>query len=158
MVPPGEYIYFHCNGGTKVVDTVGELNDYRNFGTISPSLPTSWACHAWHDSTVSSSTSRMGSTSVSSFWTDKSSSNSAPTTNGIYYHDTADRASNVLILNTVTKLQEGFTDREFTWAHEDHRVTQPLGISSDQAVGKMVSTNIIVNFLVMYCNITNAKK
>ena len=78
--------------------------------------------------------------------------------NRLYYHDTSDRAGNVLLLNTVEQNREGFTDREFQGANSARRALHLLGHPSERDLGDMIRTNMIVNFPVTFKDDTNAKK
>ena len=109
-VPKGDEIDLHCNSGTKVVDTVGDLNGY---GTV------------WFDETGIANILIIIMSRVTHRHRIIFDSNGGnffrmvmPTreiifqlsANGLYYHDTSERAGNVLLLNTVEQNREGFTD------------------------------------------------
>ena len=100
----------HCNSGVKVLDRVGNLPVY---GTV------------WYEPTGIANILSM-SRATKTFWViiDSEGGNFFRmvlpdrevrfqlSRNGLYYFDAADRDNSVLILNTVMKNREGFTQRE----------------------------------------------
>ena len=56
--------------------------------------------------------------------------------NGMYYFNTAERESSVLLLNTVSDNREGFTRREYEGDQETQRVMHLLGFLSERYFGE----------------------
>ena len=77
-------------------------------------------------------------------------------TNGLYYHDTVDRA--IVLFKTVTENNEGFTLREYEGAKAARRALGLVGYPSERDFTNMVSSNMIVNFPVTPRDIKNANK
>ena len=77
--------------------------------------------------------------------------------NGLYYFDAADRENIVLLLNTVSKNQEGFTWREYEGAQESQRAMHLLGFPPERDFESMVRSNTIVNCPVTFSDVKNAK-
>ena len=77
--------------------------------------------------------------------------------NKLYYFDAADRENSVLLLNTVSDNQEGFTRREYEGAQEARRAMHLLGFPSERYFENMVRSNMIVNFPVTFDDVKNAK-
>ena len=65
--------------------------------------------------------------------------------NGLYYFDATDRENIVLLLNTVSENQEGFTRKEYKGPREPWRAMHLLGFPSERDFENMVRSNMIVN-------------
>ena len=52
--------------------------------------------------------------------------------NGLYYSDGTDRKNIVMILNTVSENQEGFTPREYEGPREAQQAMHLLGFQSER--------------------------
>jgi hypothetical protein len=155
-VEAGKEIDLHCNVGTKIVDTVGDLNGY---GTV------------WLDPTAIANIIGMSRASCRyRIIYDNTNGNFFRlimpnreilfqlSPSGLYYHDAADRMENVILVNTVAKNREGFTNKEFQGARAARRASQLLGFPSDRDFGNMVRANMIVNCPVTHHDVSNAKK
>ena len=77
--------------------------------------------------------------------------------NRLYYLNSVDIESSVLILNTVSENREGFMRGEYEGAREACREMHLLGFPSEQDFGNMVHSNMIVNCPVTFDDIKNAK-
>jgi hypothetical protein len=62
---------------------------------------------------------------------------------GLYYHDTMNRA--VVMVNTVEKNREGYTDRAYGAAKQARRALGMVGYPSEKYSKHMVSSNMIRN-------------
>ena len=78
-------------------------------------------------------------------------------TNGLYYFYATDRENIVLLLNTVSEKREGFTRREYKEDWEERQAMHLLGFLSERYFENMVRSNMIVNCLVTFDDVKNAK-
>ena len=78
-------------------------------------------------------------------------------TNGLYYFGSADRENSVLMINTVSENQEGFTRREYKGSLEARRAMHLLGFPSEREFENMVCSNMIINCPVTFDDVNNAK-
>ena len=63
----------------------------------------------------------------------------------------------MLLLNTVSENREGFTRREYEGVREVQRVMHLLGFLLERQFENMVCSNMIVNCLVTFSDVKNAK-
>ena len=73
--------------------------------------------------------------------------------NGLYYFGAADRENSVLLLNTVSENQEGFTQRGYEGAWEARRDMHLLGFLSERDFENMVRLNMVVNCPVTFIDV-----
>ena len=70
--------------------------------------------------------------------------------NGMYYFESADIESSVLLLNTVSENHKGFTWREYEGDQEAQQAMNLLGFPLDQDFENMVHSNMILNCPVTF--------
>jgi hypothetical protein len=144
----------HCNAGTKVVNNVATL---RNYGTawfnddgivniLSMSLVnTNFPVR--YDSTTGDQLIVLKPDKDVIF---------AASSNGLYYHDTTNRA--IVMVNTIKVTMEGFADREFERAKAARRALGFVGYPSPRDFKNMVRSTMIKNCTVIPSDIDNAHK
>ena len=122
-------IYVHCNSEVKIVDRVGDLPGY---GTV------------WYEPTGIANIISM-SRETKKFWAVFNSEGGnffrmvlldrevrfQLSPNGLYYFDAVEREDSVLLLNTLSENQEGFTRREYEGDREKRRAMHLLGFLSE---------------------------
>ena len=147
-------ITLHCNSGPQQVEYTNELNGYRR---------------VWYDpKAITNILSLYRTTRKYRVVFNSKASNCFRmmlpwrevvfnvSTNGLYYHDTVDRA--IVLVKTVTENNEGFTLREYEGAKAARRALGLVGYPSERDSTNMVSSNMIVNFPVTPRDIKNANK
>ena len=73
--------------------------------------------------------------------------------NRLYYFDAADRENSLLMLNTVSKNREGFTQREYKRDREMRQAMHLLGFPPEWDFENMVRSNMIINCPVTFDNV-----
>ena len=77
--------------------------------------------------------------------------------NGLYYFDAVDRENILLLLNTVSDIQEGFKRREYEGGREAQRDMYMLGFPLEQDFENMVRSKMFVNCPITFSDVKNAK-
>ena len=77
--------------------------------------------------------------------------------NAQYYFDAMNRENSVLLINTVSENQEGFTKRVYKGALEAWQAIHLLGFLSEHYFENMVRLNMIINCPVTFDDVKNAK-
>ena len=150
----GRSIKIHSNGGTMVVDQVG---DFKNYGTV-------WYSNKAIANILSLSKVkkqypiRYDSVGGNQFVvsTPRHDIIFSESDRGLYYHDTDNRA--IVLVNTVQENREGFTDREYDAAVQARRALALVGYPSPKDFEGMVRSNLIRNCPVQPRDISVAHK
>ena len=134
-------ITIHCNAGSRQVEYTAKLNRYGR---------------VWYDpKAITKILSLYHSTRKYRVVFDSEEGNCFKTmlpgrevvfnvsTNGLYYHNTADRA--IVLVNTVAENREGFNRREYEGAKAARRTLGLVGYPSERDFTNIASSNMIVN-------------
>jgi hypothetical protein len=150
----GRSMTIHCNAGSRHVTLVGTL---RNYGEV-------WYCKYAITNILSLAKvkerypvkydSKQGNQFVVVQPHKKLIFKQSPS--GLYYHDTADRA--IVMVNTVQKNREGYTQREYDDAKEARRSLSLVGCPSPKDFKNTVRANMIHNCPVTPSRISAAHK